>query len=104
MLIKLIELIMIKQLLEHAVRKDLRRGNKSHNHVQFLRALAPIPRVTYWAGYHKKKLIFLVIAGVVSWTYGWHRSAYRYLLSLHSPQQFLHQLLTAEDKVPKTIV
>jgi hypothetical protein len=26
------------------------------------------------------------------------------LLSLHSPQQFLHQLLTAEDKIPKTIV
>jgi hypothetical protein len=32
LLIKLIELIMIRQLLEHAVRKDLRRDNKSHNH------------------------------------------------------------------------
>lgn len=103
-LIKLIELIMIRQLLEHAVRKDLRRGNKARNHLQYLRALAPLPRTAYWAGYHKKKLIFLAIVGVVSWTYGWHRPAYRYLLSLHSPQQFLTQLLTAEDKVPKTIV
>lgn len=94
----------MRQLLEHAVRKDLRRGNKANNHRQFLHALAPVPRMAYWSGYHKKKLIFLVVLGVVGWTYDWYRAAYRSLRSMQSPQHFLHQLLTAEEKVPKTIV
>jgi hypothetical protein len=46
----------------------------------------------------------LVVVGAISWTYEWHRSVYRYIQSLHSPQQFLHQLFTASDKIPKTIV
>lgn len=104
LLLRLIELFMIRQLLEHTVRKDLRRGNKIHSHRQYLRALAPIPRATYWAGYHKKKLILLVVLGAIGWTYDWHRSIYRYLLTLHSPYHFIHQLLTAEEKVPKTIL
>lgn len=62
-----------------------------------------MPRIGYWAGYHKKKLIFLVVLGVVAWTYDWYKAAYRSLRSLQSPQQFLHRLVTAEDKIPKTI-
>jgi hypothetical protein len=60
---------MIKQLLEHSVRKDLRRINKKNTHLAYMKALYPIPKAAYWAGYHKKKLIFLVILGMASWAY-----------------------------------
>ena len=94
---------MIKKLLEHSVRKELRRANKKHTHGEYLRALLPLPKAAYWAGYHKKKLILLVVVGIVSWTYEWYRSVYKYMLAMKSPQHILHALLTAEEKVPKTI-
>jgi hypothetical protein len=94
---------MIKKLLEHSVRKDLRRANKKHTHNEYMRALNPIPKAAYWAGYHKKKLIALAILGIVSWTYDWYRSMYRYALSLESPQRFLKEVFTTAEKVPKTI-
>ncbi len=95
---------MIKKLLEHEVRKDLRRANKKITHREYLRALDPIPKVVYWAGYHKKKLILLFVFGVVAWSYGWHKSAFRYVANLRSPFQFIHQLFIAEEKIPKTIL
>lgn len=94
---------MIKKLLEHSIRKDLRRANKKHTHSEYLRALLPLQKAVYWTGYHKKKLILLVVVGIVSWTYEWYRSAYKYVLSMKSPQHILHALFTAEEKVPKTI-
>lgn len=84
---------MINTLLNHNIRKDVVRENKKLNHKEYLRALQTEHKIKYWAGYHKKKLIFFGLVAVVSWTYDIHLSAWHYLLSLRSPRQLLNHML-----------
>lgn len=76
---------MIGKILQFTIRKDLLRKNIKHNHIQYLRSLYPLPKIKYWASYHKKKLIFLAIALLISWTYDFHLSIYHYIANLQSP-------------------
>lgn len=94
---------MIAALLTHKNRKDLVRKNKKHNHREYLRALETGPKIKYWAGYHKKKLIFFALVGLVGWTYDYHIKLYHSLLNLRSPRKFLSQILLGGEKVEKTI-
>ena len=61
------------------------------------------PKIKYWAGYHKKKLIFFGLVIVISWTYELHVSMINYLLSMRSPRQFMMHLLFRSEKVEATI-
>lgn len=94
---------MINTLLTHKIRKDLIRENKKHNHREYLQALDKWPRVRYWAGYHKKKLIFFGLVALISWNYDLHTSLWHSLLSLRSPREFLNHLLFDDEKVEKTV-
>lgn len=87
---------MIKKLLDHAVRKDIHRANKKNIHREYLRALMPLPKIVYWSGYHKKKIILFIVANVVGWAYEWQRSLYRYVLSFQSPRRFISDNFTAQ--------
>ena len=94
---------MLARLLNHRIRKELLKVNKRHNHREYLKALQMGPAVKYWSGYHKKKLIFLVLVVVISWTYDMHLSTYYWLKSIRTPKQLLAELPLISPKVEKTI-
>ena len=94
---------MISKLLAHKIRKDLLRDNKKHNHREYLQALQLEHKVKYWAGYHKKKLIFLGLMVLVTWNYELHVSLMNSLLSLRSPKQVLMHLFLGSEKEEKTV-
>lgn len=94
---------MIAALLNHKIRKELIRNNKKHNHKEYLRALQTGPKIKYWAGYHKKKLIFLALVALVGWTYDYHITLYHSILSLRSPRQFMNHMLFGDEKIEKTV-
>ena len=57
------------------------------------------PKLKYWAGYHKKKLIFLGLVVLISWNYELHVSLMHSIMSIRSPKQFLMHLFLGSEKV-----
>ncbi len=72
---------MIKNLLQHKIRKDILSNNKKINHKSFLRSMNVATKIPYLMSYHKKKLIFAVVLGIVSWTYSLHKCTPFYYFS-----------------------
>ncbi len=64
---------MIKNLMDHTIRKEIIRKNKKINHKSFTSSMDYFSKIPYLMKYHKKKLIFLCILGVASWTYNLHK-------------------------------
>jgi hypothetical protein len=64
---------MIKNLLQHKIRKDILANNKKINHKSFLKSMGLTEKIPYLMSYHKKKLIFAVVIGLISWTYSLHK-------------------------------
>lgn len=94
---------MINTLLNHKIRKDIIRNNKKHNHQDYLRSLHAFPKFRYWTGYHKKKLLFFALIGLLSWHYDLHQSLYNKILSIRSPRHILSHLFLGTEKVEKSI-
>ena len=84
---------MLNIILTHKIRKDIIRNNKKQNHREYLHALELQPKIRYWAGYHKKKLIFFGLVALISWNYELHVSLMHYFMSMRSPKQFVSHLL-----------
>jgi hypothetical protein len=84
---------MISTVLTHKIRKDTIRENKKHNHREYLAALQTGPKIKYWLGYHKKKLIFFGLVALISWNYDLHTSLWHSILSIRSPRDMLSHLL-----------
>lgn len=62
-------MINIKQLLKHSIRKDILKGNKKINHKSYVRSLSFPQNMFYLMKYHKKKLIFSILVGIIIKTY-----------------------------------
>lgn len=68
--------MLIRQLLQHRIRKDVLSANKKTNHKCFRDSLPFWDRLLYVAKYHKKKLIALVLLATISYVYDMHQSTY----------------------------
>lgn len=65
----LIHINMISQLLKHSIRKDIIKGNKKVNHKSFVRSMNLSSKIPYLMKYHKKKIIFSMLVGIIIYTY-----------------------------------
>jgi hypothetical protein len=96
---------MIKNLMQHKIRKDILTNNKKINHKAFLKSMNFTKKIPYLMSYHKKKLVFAVVLGLVSWTYSLHKckvslilAVYYWLLGLRAPHKILIGLFADIEK------
>ena len=68
--------LILKDLLKHKVRKEIIKNNKKLNHKAYTKSLSWGQKIPFLMKYHKKKLIFLLVLGIVTWNYSLHKSTW----------------------------